>query len=84
MWKTKDVEETPEAKPESSSTDKPTIRENLNETAFFYPSLTSDANGDVAIKFMLPESVTTWRFMGLATDQDMNNVLVENEAVATK
>ncbi|WP_044259614.1 alpha-2-macroglobulin family protein, partial [Prevotella conceptionensis] len=82
--KTKDVEETPEAKPESSSTDKPTIRENLNETAFFYPSLTSDANGDVAIKFTLPESVTTWRFMGLATDQDMNNVMVENEAVATK
>ena len=82
--KTKDVEETPEAKPESSSTDKPTIRENLNETAFFYPALTSDANGDVAIKFTLPESVTTWRFMGLATDQDMNNVMVENEAVATK
>ena len=64
--------------------DKPTIRENLNETAFFYPALTSDANGDVAIKFTLPESVTTWRFMGLATDQDMNNVMVENEAVATK
>ena len=64
--------------------EKPAIRENLNETAFFYPALTSDANGDVAIKFTLPESVTTWRFMGLATDQDMNNVLVENEAVATK
>ena len=64
--------------------DKPTIRENLNETAFFYPALTSDANGDVAIKFTLPESVTTWRFMGLATDKDMNNVLVENEAVASK
>ena len=64
--------------------DKPAIRENLNETAFFYPALTSDANGDVAIKFTLPESVTTWRFMGLATDKDMNNVLVENEAVATK
>jgi len=64
--------------------EKPAIRENLNETAFFYPALTSDANGDVAIKFTLPESVTTWRFMGLATDKEMNNVLVENEAVATK
>ena len=60
------------------------MRTNLNETAFFYPALTSDANGDVAIKFTLPESITTWRFMGLATDKDMNNVLVENEAVASK
>ena len=38
----------------------------------------------MAIKFTLPESITTWRFMGLATDKDMNNVLVENEAVASK
>ncbi len=81
---TKDAEEDAADKPKSGSTDKPAIRENLNETAFFYPALTSDANGDVAIKFTLPESVTTWRFMGLATDKDMNNVLVENEAVASK
>ena len=81
---TKDAEEDAADKPKSGSTDKPAIRENLNETAFFYPALTSDASGDVAIKFTLPESVTTWRFMGLATDKDMNNVLVENEAVASK
>lgn len=84
VMKVKDAEEASGGKTESSSTDKPTIRENLNETAFFYPALTSDANGDVAIKFTLPESVTTWRFMGLATDKEMNNVIVENEAVATK
>ncbi len=64
--------------------DKPAFRENLNETAFFYPALTTDDNGDVAIRFTLPESITTWRFMGLATDKELNNVVVENEAVATK
>ncbi|MGV2541683.1 hypothetical protein FO502_20190, partial [Bacillus pumilus] len=42
------------------------LRENLNETAFFYPALTTDGQGQVAIRFTLPESVTTWRFMGLA------------------
>ena len=67
-----------------ATNENPSVRTNLNETAFFYPALTSDANGDVAIKFTLPESITTWRFMGLATDKDMNNVLVENEAVASK
>ena len=68
----------------NAKADKPAIRENMNETAFFYPALTTDANGNVAIKFTLPESITTWRFMGLATDKALNNVLVENEAVASK
>ncbi len=62
----------------------PQLRENLNETVFFYPTLQSDANGVVSMKFTLPESLTTWRFMGIAHDQDMNNVFVENEAVAQK
>jgi hypothetical protein len=35
------------------------LRKNLNETAFFYPQLTTDAEGRVAIKFTLPESLTT-------------------------
>ncbi|MBR5729568.1 MAG: alpha-2-macroglobulin [Prevotella sp.] len=60
------------------------MRENLNETAFFYPTLETDANGRVALKFTLPESVTTWRFMGLAHDTDMNNGMLVDEAVAKK
>lgn len=60
------------------------VRENLNETAFFYPSLATDGNGNVNIKFTLPESVTTWRFMGLAHDKDMNNGMIYGEAVAKK
>ena len=60
------------------------MRENLNETAFFYPALTTDADGRIAIKFTLPESLTTWRFMGIATTQDMKNGYIEGEAVAQK
>ena len=64
--------------------DKVQIRENLNETAFFYPALESDNQGNVAINFTLPESVTTWKFMGLVHDKEMRNGCLVDEAVAQK
>lgn len=64
--------------------DKVQVRENMNETAFFYPALETDNNGNVAIRFTLPESVTTWKFMGLAHDKEMRNGLLVDEAVAQK
>lgn len=64
--------------------DKVQVRENMNETAFFYPALESDNQGNVAINFTLPESVTTWKFMGLAHDKEMKNGLLVDEAVAQK
>ena len=64
--------------------DKVQVRKNMNETAFFYPALESDNNGNVAIRFTLPESVTTWKFMGLAHDKEMRNGLLVDEAVAQK
>lgn len=60
------------------------VRENLNETVFFYPALQADSSGVVSVKFTLPESVTTWRFMGLAHDLNMNNGMISGEAVASK
>lgn len=69
--------------PESTGQDVP-LRENLNETAFFYPSLHTDSAGNVSVKFTLPESVTTWRFMGLAHDKLMNNGLINATSVASK
>ena len=60
------------------------LRENLQETAFFYPQLQTDSTGVVALKFTLPESLTTWRFMGQAHTTDMKYGLLEAEAVAKK
>ena len=60
------------------------MRENLNETAFFYPQLVTDENGDVTMKFTLPESITTWRFMALATDKEVRYGTLESEVVAKK
>lgn len=60
------------------------VRENFNETAFFYPTLTTDARGNVNIRFTLPESVTTWHFMGIAHDEQINFGTITADAVARK
>lgn len=60
------------------------VRENLNETAFFYPALQADADGNVKISFTLPESITTWRMIGFAHDKEMNFGHISGEAVAQK
>ncbi len=60
------------------------LRENLNETAFFMPSLQTDSTGTFTISFTLPESLTTWRFIGLAHTADMASGMIEGEAVARK
>lgn len=60
------------------------LRENFNETAFFYPALRTDAEGHVNIEFTLPESLTTWRFLGLAHTQDMLSTLLDEKVVAQK
>lgn len=60
------------------------IRENLQETAFFYPGLVSDDKGNVSMQFTLPESVTTWQFHALAHDRDMNSGILSATSVARK
>ncbi len=60
------------------------LRENLNETAFCYPALETDQQGGVSLKFTLPESLTTWRFMGVAHTTDMLYGTIGAEAVASK
>ncbi len=74
----------PVSEKEEKVLDNVQVRENLNETAFFYPVLETDSKGNVAIKFTLPESVTTWKFMGLAHDKEMRNAMLDAEAVAQK
>ncbi len=69
---------------ESAQTTAMQIRENLQETAFFYPQMVTDSTGNVSIKFTLPESLTTWRFLGVAHTQDMMYGQLADQAVASK
>ena len=68
------------------STPRPQVkfRENFAETAFFYPQLRTDAHGEVNIDFTLPESLTEWKFMGLAHTQDMFYGNITEKVVARK
>ena len=60
------------------------LRENLQETAFFYPQVTTDSIGLIKLKFTLPESLTTWRFLGVAHTTDLCNGELGGETVAKK
>lgn len=60
------------------------LRTDFSETAFFFPAMPVTAGGTVTLRFTLPESVTTWRFIGMAHDKEMNTGLLEGEAVASK
>ncbi len=53
------------------NTDAPAPRKNFNETAFFFPHLTTDAEGAISFSFTLPEALTQWKFQGLAHTKDL-------------
>lgn len=71
----------PAPKPDLSQV---TARKNLNETAFFFPQLTSDSNGVVSLTFTMPEALTKWRFMGFAHDQSVRSGYLDAHAVTAK
>ena len=47
------------------------VRTNLQETAFFFPQLNTDAEGNVSFSFTAPEALTQWKLMTLAHDKDL-------------
>ncbi|CAI8775860.1 alpha-2-macroglobulin family protein [Chryseobacterium sp. IT-36CA2] len=64
--------------------DKVAVRKNLNETAFFYPNLKTDAEGNVSFEFTSPEALTKWKLMFLAHTQDARASTLEKEVVTQK
>jgi hypothetical protein len=64
--------------------DQVSARTNLNETAFFYPHLISDANGSVKIEFQIPEALTRWKFLGFAHDAKMRAGYITDSTVTAK
>ncbi len=78
-----DEKESPQAAQKKESS-QPQLRENLNETAFFLPQVSTDDKGVATLAFTLPECLTTWQFMGLAHDTQMNHGLIKAQTVARK
>ena len=52
------------------------VRTNLQETAFFYPQLKTDEEGNVVFEFTMPEALTKWKFMALAHTKDLKTATV--------
>ncbi|MBV8254237.1 MAG: alpha-2-macroglobulin [Chitinophaga sp.] len=59
-------------------------RTNFNETAFFYPDLRTDKDGNVSFEFTMPEALTKWKFQGLAHTQQAAFGLKTEEIVTQK
>lgn len=62
----------------------PQLRTNLNETVFFYPMLTSDAQGNLTYEFTINEAITKWKLMTLAHSKDLGTAYDERTVVTQK
>ncbi|MBN2682231.1 MAG: hypothetical protein JXR58_06955 [Bacteroidales bacterium] len=60
------------------------VRTNFNETAFFYPHLETNKDGDLIVKFTIPESLTRWKMLGLAHTKDLKSGIISEELVTQK
>ena len=59
-------------------------RKNLNETAFFFPHLVSNNEGEVRIEFTVPEALTKWKLMAFAHDKAMRSGFIKGDVVTAK
>ncbi|TGX83313.1 hypothetical protein E5358_03385 [Palleniella muris] len=60
------------------------VRTDLGETAYFTPSLVADKDGNLTMSFRMPETMTTWRFMGFVHDDKMRHAFIDTTCVAQK
>ena len=61
-----------------------TIRKNLQETAFFFPQLQTDKDGNVSFSFTTPEALTKWNLQLLAHTKDLESSTKSLETVTQK
>lgn len=59
-------------------------RTNFNETAFFYPHLTTDSEGKVNFKFTTPESLTKWKLRMYAHNKKAETGYLEADIISQK
>ena len=60
----------PTPAPATQEEAEPTLRENFNETAFFFPNLRTEADGSSTFTFTMPDALTRWKLMMIAFTKD--------------
>jgi uncharacterized protein YfaS (alpha-2-macroglobulin family) len=63
---------------------KVTPRSNLNETAFFFPQLKTDEEGNIILEFTMPEALTRWNLLGLAHTKDLQTTQFSKSIITQK
>ncbi len=56
---------------QSTETQEMNLRENFNETAFFYPNLKTNEDGSLTFSFTMPDALTRWNLMMMAYTKDL-------------
>jgi len=59
-------------------------RKNFNETAFFYPNLKTDKNGEIQFSFNTPESLTRWKLQLLAHTKNLETTIKSLSTITQK
>jgi hypothetical protein len=84
----KQEEKSGEQQPKPGKTDNVTgdvqIRKNFNETAFFFPDLRTDADGNIEFSFVMPEALTKWKFMSFAHTKNGASAQSTKEIITQK
>ncbi len=60
------------------------VRKNFNETAFFFPVLTTDTAGNISFQFTIPEALTQWKMMTMAHTKELASSYSEKTVVTQK
>lgn len=81
---TASISATPPISPKSEDLSGVQARSNLAETAFFYPELRTDEQGEISFVFTVPEALTRWKFRALAITEDFKIGSSENITVTQK
>lgn len=61
-----------------------TPRTNFNETAFFYPQLKTNEQGEINIEFTIPQSLTRYKMMGFAHTKNLKTAYVSKQLITQK
>ena len=66
-----------------AATTEPAPRANLKETAFFFPDLETDAEGNVSFTFTAPDALTGWKLLMVAHDNELGGGVYRNDGIVT-
>ncbi|WP_282054627.1 alpha-2-macroglobulin family protein [Maribacter luteus] len=74
----------PEAKSKEKEKEDVQVRTNLQETAFFFPQLQTDEEGNVSFSFTTPEALTQWKLQLLAHTKSLQSAMSTLKTVTQK